>query len=283
MSNAKAFLSVSLATLLLAPAFAGERAGLARSEGSYNILRGEKTLPARVSTLNEVETGDFIKSAESLVSVSLANGDAVLVGMNSNVTFPDASTVAIKEGSVAVASEEGLKGKIAFNDLVVTALENDKAQIAGITSDPLGNLMVEVLQGAMAIKNTTTGNQLAVVTPGAGMIVVKDANMAEGYKVVPKDAGQGRLPGNEQSTGQLTPDDRKIAGAWWAGGGANTGLIAAGAVVGAAALGAGGYLIYDEGYRERIRDDDEDDDQDREEISVIEGNNDTPPVIEAVE
>lgn len=268
MSKTHVILSVTLSALLLAPAFAGDRAGLARSEGGFDIVRAETPVSARVGTLNAVEVGDRLVADQSMVNLTRTNGDNLVLGVGSDVSFPSAETTVINTGAVAAASEEGMRGTIVFGDLAVTAIDPAASQIVALTTDEAGNMLVEVLQGGVNLRNTALDTQVAVVSPGDNLVFVPDATADSGYRIVARDAGQGRgnAGSQRQFVGQFSPDDSDEAAGFFAG--AGTPALIAGGILGAGLLGAGGYLLYDEGYRERIRDDDEDDD-DRGDGSTI--------------
>lgn len=237
----KKLLLVATIFALSSPSFAGERAAMAESIAPYSINREGSLLSARQNTLTEVRTGDLLATGEKPVRMETLAGDTVLLGQESRARFVTENHVDLMEGSLAVSTMGSSPFTASYDDLAFEPFELSSQKSARhmllVQIESADHVTAQSLSESFTVRNTTTGEQLAVMGSGDDLTFKR---IGETWIVQASKVGQ---PGNEstvQGDGNVAQDevaqnddDRRKAGYWIVGG-----------VLGAGAVGGLAYYLY---------------------------------------
>jgi hypothetical protein len=239
-------------------ASAADRAGLAQSRETFDVMRDAVALPQRANTLNEIQPGDVIKAGLSKVTVNTTDQGSILLNEESSIEFTEDGNLRLLEGAAVFHLPEGTARVVRYDDLVMTTIQPPRtagsSHVVLVSSTTDGRVQVQSIREAFAIAQEGAENRLA--TLGDGDLLIFGRNDQGGWSVIDPDQGAPSRFRLAQDATEAPPDEEdeedRRRGAWWVTGGI--------VLLSAAAAGGLGYVIVNE------LDDDDDDDDDDEEI-----------------
>jgi hypothetical protein len=234
-------------------ASASDRAGLAQSRETFDVMRSSVALPQRANTLNEVQPGDVVKAGLSKVTVNTADQGSILLNEKSSIEFLEDGNLRLLEGAAVFHLPEGTARVVRYDDLVVTTIQPPRnagsSHVVLVSATEDGRVQVQSIREAFTVAQEGAENRLA--TLGDGDLMIFGRNSDNGWSVIDPNQGQPSRFRLAQDATEAPPDEEdeedRRRGAWWVVGGA--------ALLSAAAVGGLGYLVISE-----LDDDDSDDD-----------------------
>ena len=253
-----------LATLILATLSVGAFAdpvAMADSRGAYEIVRLSTTFEGRAGVPTVIQTADRVTTSDTPVQVQLINGESILLGENSAVNFPDASTVALDSGDMALALAPASVTAVAVDTLRIVPFNEPVQKIATSTGGLVvklvkeGEMTVQALNQTLTVMNNAIGKQIAVIGKNDTVRFLRDGLgnwLPAGSEIVKSHAGTGGTTGTSTGGGTAgNRERRKTKAAWWTTP-AGIGGIAVGTV---AVVGGTAYAV------DKNNDDDKNDDE----------------------
>ncbi len=250
-------LTFGAAGLLAAPLYAGP-VGLLEGQRGLQVVRGEESFAVNSSSPLLVNELDVVRTRANPARVNASNGETYVAGPESNILIEEGGAIRLERGAVVASLVAGSSTVVKHKNLELSLITpRDEAPEGGT------NIIVREVET----------NRIEVVTVGSQSTAVYDVDRDTQIATLGTDDMMvfGQLPNGEwvpsapgvfqqQELDPVTADleedeleaERRRGAFWWLG---TTGGTIAAVGVGAAAVGVGGYIFYNE-----VIDDDDDPD-----------------------
>lgn len=233
---------------LVAPSLAtAERVGIGQSRDSFTIKRGETELVQRSQSLAALQSGDTVSASAAPLRIEGSNGSSLHLSRQSTVAFASDGTPVLEKGTLASASTAEAPAAVRHGALEAKPSGADRLLYV-VSIDQDGLFTAQAMEGDLTIRSGE--EQIAFLAAGDSITLASDGEVWQQAA-----AGTGAPTSIFRMQTVDDPDGgtegRRPLG--FIPGGATGAGIAGGAI----ALGAGGYIFYNE-----VIDDDDDDDDD---------------------
>ncbi|CAN5336566.1 hypothetical protein BH09SUM1_BH09SUM1_15900 [soil metagenome] len=221
--------------------------GTVQSANRSQIVRQNDVVAIDGSLPAVLSTADRIQTSTAPARLNLTNGDIVVLQEKSSAGMIDASNVDFQQGRLVASLKPGSVTAVHFGALViksVSGVASHGVAIIGVESSSVSKLTVANFGvEPLAITDSKTGKQVAILSKGDTMAITRTL-ATDGEPATYAATSATPLALQQQAPTDPTADPaveedqdsrKKAVPFWWV----------AGAVVGAGAVGYGGYLLVD--------------------------------------